>query len=209
MKTRIIPSTWINRRGRRFDAGTYASGALDARIRLEALDAPRSLLRELAVGGLSGLVNPGRIKRLWVSDPSYGRPFLSSTDILGTDISTIRYISHRAVAENPRLLISSAWILITRAGTIGRMAYARPDMDGMACTEDVLRVIPDDSLVPPGYLYAFLSGKFGTPLVTSGAYGAIIQHIEGQHIADIPIPRLGDRCCRGLSWRRHDCPRLN
>ncbi|MFY1574771.1 methylation-associated defense system restriction endonuclease subunit S MAD5 [Verrucosispora sp. WMMD703] len=191
MKTRTVPSTWVNRGGRRFDASPYASGALDARIRLETLDVPKNLLRELTVGGLSGLVNPGRIKRLWVSDPSYGRPFLSSTDILQADLSTVRHISHRAVAENPRLLIGEGWTLITRAGTIGRMAYARPDMDGMACTEDVLRVIPDVSVVPAGYLFAFLSGRFGVPLVTSGTYGAIIQHIEPQHVADIPVPRLG------------------
>jgi type I restriction enzyme S subunit len=65
-------------------------------------------------------------------------------------------------------------------------------MDGMACTEDVLRVIPDREKVPPGYLYAFLSSKFGVPLVISGTYGAIIQHIEPEHIAGLPVPRLGD-----------------
>ena len=84
------------------------------------------------------------------------------------------------------------WILITRSGSIGRMAYCRVDMDGMACTEDVMRVIPDRTKIPPGYLYAYLSSKFGVPLVVSGTYGAIIQHIEPHHIADLPVPRLGD-----------------
>ena len=71
------------------------------------------------------------------------------------------------------------------------MAYARPDMDGMACTEDVMRVIPDKALIPSGYLYAFLASKFGVPMITSATYGAIIQHIEPEHIANLPIPRLG------------------
>jgi len=30
------------------------------------------------------------------------------------------------------------------------------------------------------------------PLVISGTYGAIIQHIEPHHIAELPVPRLGD-----------------
>ena len=72
------------------------------------------------------------------------------------------------------------------------MAYARPDMDGMACSEDVLRVVPDPDRILPGYLYAFLSSKFGVPLVVGGTYGAIIQHIEPHHIANLPVPRLGE-----------------
>jgi type I restriction enzyme S subunit len=64
-------------------------------------------------------------------------------------------------------------------------------MAGLACSEHVLRVVPDESKIPAGFLYAFLSSKFGVPLVVSGTYGAIIQHIEPHHIADLPIPRLG------------------
>jgi type I restriction enzyme S subunit len=71
------------------------------------------------------------------------------------------------------------------------MAYARPDMDGMACSEHVLRVVPDVERIPPGYLYAFLSSHYGVPLVVSGTYGAIIQHIEPEHIAELPVPRFG------------------
>jgi type I restriction enzyme S subunit len=40
-------------------------------------------------------------------------------------------------------------------------------------------------------LYAFLTSKYGVPLVASGTYGAIIQHIEREHIADLPVPRFG------------------
>ena len=72
------------------------------------------------------------------------------------------------------------------------MAYARPDMDGVACSEHVMRVVPNESLIKPGYLYAYLSSRFGVPIVVSGTYGAIIQHIEPHHIAELPVPRLGD-----------------
>src|SRR5690606_17598893 len=52
-------------------------------------------------------------------------------------------------------------------------------------------VSPDPDLIKPGYLYAYLCSRFGVPLIISGTYGAIIQHIEPQHIADLPVPRLG------------------
>jgi type I restriction enzyme S subunit len=188
----VVPSSWIERSGLRLDCPPYVSGAVEARERLNALTGGCQRLCDVTRGGISGLVNAGRIKRLWVQDPAHGTPFLSSTDILKADISRLSLISNKAVAANPALIIRQGWTLITRAGTVGRMAYARPDMDGLACSEDVLRVIPDESKIPPGYLYAFLSSKYGIPLVTSGTYGAIIQHIEPEHIAGLPVPRFGE-----------------
>ena len=192
MKVKTIPSSWMRLDGRRLDCGPYMSGALEAKIRLKELRCAKDRLVDICKGGTAGLINAGRITRQWARDSTYGVPFLTSTSILQADLSDLRFISNRAVRENPKLIIHKGYTLITRAGTIGRMSYARPDMDSMACTEDVLRVIPDEKCVRSGYLYAFLSGKFGVPLVTSGTYGAIIQHIEPQHIADLPVPRLGD-----------------
>ena len=63
-------------------------------------------------------------------------------------------------------------------------------MVGMALTEHVLRVDIDPKKAPEGYVYAFLASKFGVPMVIAPTYGAIIQHIEPQHIYTLPVPRL-------------------
>lgn len=191
MKAKSVPSSWLERDGRRLDCNPYMSGALEAKVLLEGLRTVKMPLQDVCLDGRKGLVNAGRIKRQWVTDEKYGLRFLSSTDILKSDLSNLQLISKQAARANHKLQIKSEWTLITRAGTIGRMAYARPDMDGLACSEDVLRVIPDAGKIPSGYLYAFLSSKFGVPLVVGGTYGAIIQHIEPGHIADLPIPRFG------------------
>ena len=47
-------------------------------------------------------------------------------------------------------------------------------------------------MIRPGYLYAFLSSRFGVPLVCGSTYGAIVQHIEPEHIADLPVPLAPD-----------------
>ncbi|NJL57649.1 restriction endonuclease subunit S [bacterium] len=118
--------------------------------------------------------------------------FWGSTDILAADLSNLAMISKKQVKARPELLIDEGWTLITCSGTIGRMVYSRADMKGMAGSQHFMRVVPDRTKIPPGYLYAYLSSKFGVPLVVSGTYGAIIQHIEPHHIADLPVPRLGD-----------------
>lgn len=192
MKFKSIPSAWMRRDGRRFDCGPYMSGALEAKIRLEQLACRKDSLASLCVGGADGIFHAGRESRNWVDDPDAGVPFLSSSSILASDLSGLPLISKRQVASNPRFTLRRGWTLITRSGTIGRMVYARPDMDGLACSEHVMRVVPDAEKVAPGFVYAFLSSKFGVPLVTSGTYGSIIQSIEPQHIADLPVPRLGE-----------------
>jgi len=189
-QVKAVPSSWIEHNGRRLDCGPYVSGAVEAKELLHRLSARKNQLQELTAGGISGIINAGRITRLWVDDNQHGFPFLSSTDILQADLSNISYIAKSVARQNSQLLIKDRWTLITRSGTIGRMAYSRSDMNGMACTEDVLRIIPDEEKVKPGYIYAYLSSRFGVPLIISGTYGAIIQHIEPHHIADLPVPRL-------------------
>lgn len=199
MKVKTIPSTWLQRDGRRFDCGPYTSGALEAKIRLEKISAPKQMLGGLTAGGLDGIFHAGRESRAWVDSREYGVPFLSSGAILTSDLSQLPLISKHQIAANPQFTIRNGWTLITRSGTIGRMVYSRPDMDGLACSEHVMRVVPDPKKVPAGYLFAFLSSKFGVPLVTSGTYGSIIQSIEPRHIADLPVPRL----CADIEGRAH------
>lgn len=199
MKTKSVPSSWLDRDGRRLDCNPYMSGALEAKVLLESMGARKDKLQAVTRGGASGIFHAGRIKRMWVDSPEHGRPFLSSTEILQADLSNLPFISKQAVAGNPRLPLHAGWTLITRSGTVGRMAYARQDMEGYACSEHVLRVVPDAEKIPPGYLYAYLSSKFGVPLVVGGTYGAIIQHIEPEHIADLPVPRLGAK----MEWEIH------
>ncbi len=191
MKVKEVPFSWIPRSGHRLDVEPFVGGAVEARLVLESLKGEAQPLHAVTAGGMSGIVHAGRIKRQWVEDPRYGTRFLSSTDILRADLTHCSLISNKAVRSNPLLIIQKGWTLITRAGTVGRMAYSRPDMDGMACTEDVLRIVPDSAVIPSGYLFAFLNSRYGLPMVTSGTYGAIIQHIEPEHIADLPVPRLG------------------
>lgn len=191
-QVKAVPSSWIEHNGRRLDCGPYVSGAIEAKEVLSRLAFKKDKLQDLTKGGINGLVNPGRITRIWVDDPAHGYPFLSSTDILQADLSNISHIAKLVARQNSQLLIKDRWTLITRSGTVGRMAYSRSDMNGMGCTEDVLRVIPCEEKVKPGYIYAYLCSKFGVPLVISGTYGSIITHLEPHHIADLPVPRLGE-----------------
>jgi type I restriction enzyme S subunit len=193
MKATVIRSGWMQENGLRLDGGPYLSGAPEAKAILRKLTARKDRLQDVTRGRMAGIFNGPRFARAYVDDPRYGAPFLGSTDILAADLSHLPLISSKQLAGMPELIVQENWTLITCSGTVGRMAYCRRDMAGMAGSQHFMRVVPDPDRIPPGYLYAFLASRFGVPLVVSGTYGAIIQHIEPQHIADLPVPRLGHR----------------
>jgi hypothetical protein len=181
-----VNASWLAEQGFRLDASPYLSGAYEARKLLNRL-------RTEPLGRVTqNIFHAGRVSRRWVNDREHGIPFFSSVDILEGDFSYLPFVARSLTDENPRLLIERDWVLITRSGTVGRIAYARPDVNGFACSEHVLRVVGDLGLIQPGYLYAYLQSRYGVPLIAGSAYGAIIQHIEPHHIAELPVPRFGD-----------------
>lgn len=191
MIVKTIPSTWLIEEEHRLDCGPFVKGAIETRKKLQALACHKDRLVDLTYGGLSGMYHVGQDKIVWAQDGVHGMPFLRSSDILDADVTDSLFISRKQVSGNSLFQCPEGTTLITRSGTIGRMAYMRPDMTDTAISQDVLKVIPDGSKVKAGYLYTFLKSKFGLPMVTGGTFGSIIVHIEAENISDLLVPRLG------------------
>lgn len=189
---RVVRSGWLDEGGRRLDCNPYMSGALEARETLKQIKVRKDALNTLTVGHAGGIYNGPIFKRNYVESADHGVPFISSGTMLLADLSMLPLLRKKD-AQSSRLAylrLKTGMTMISCSGTIGRMTYVRPDMDGMWSSQDVLKVVPNPDRVPPGYLYAFLSSRFGVPLVVAGTYGAIIQHIEAHHIAELPVPRI-------------------
>lgn len=191
MIVKTIPSSWIIEEEHRLDCGPFVKGSIEAKKKIERSNYKKEKLVNLTLDGINGMYHVGQDKILWVSDAEHGLPFLRSADILKTDLSHQSYISKRQVANNYLFQCPAGTTLITRSGTIGKMAYCRKDMENTAISQDVLKVVPDTTRVLPGYLYAVLSSRFGLPIITGGTFGSIIVHIEAENIANLPVPRLG------------------
>lgn len=188
-----VMSSWMEDNGRRLDCNPYLSGAFEAKVILEKLSAKKEPLQNLTYGHNGGIYNGPQFVRNYVNDPKHGVPFLRGSSMLLADLSNIDFL-RRKDAESSKLSylrLEEGMTLISCSGTVGRMVYTRPDMEGIWSSQDILKVVADSDKILPGYLYAYLNSKFGVPIIASGTYGAIIQHIEPYHIADLPVPRLG------------------
>jgi hypothetical protein len=185
-----VLSSWFALNGSRLDSRPYLSGAMEARALLSHALVHKEPLQSLTKGHFGGIYNGPQFVRNYVDNEEYGVPFLTSGTMLLADLSRVGLLRKKDAFSSKLsyLRIEEGMTLITCSGTIGRMVYAGPYMNGVWSSQDILKVVPDPEKILPGYLYAYLSSRFGVPLVTEGTYGAIIQHIEPEHIADLPVP---------------------
>ncbi|MGV6825535.1 MAG: methylation-associated defense system restriction endonuclease subunit S MAD5 [bacterium] len=190
-QVKAVPSAWLQENGRRLDCGPYMSGAIEARELLKKHKTES--LESLTSGYNGGIYNGPQFVRNYVDDPAYGVPFLTTSTMLQADMTNLPMISSKDAHSTKLsyLEVKEGMTLITCSGSIGRMAYTRKDMAGCWSNQDIMKVVADQRKIKPGYLFTYLSSRFGVPIVISGTYGAIIQHIEPHHIADLPVPRLG------------------
>ncbi|MGW5752238.1 methylation-associated defense system restriction endonuclease subunit S MAD5 [Nocardia rhamnosiphila] len=182
-----VRAGWLADQGFRLDPGPFISETYAARMTL------RRVPRTEQLGDLAERIfRPGIFRRHWTVSAEHGVPFLSSADIFEADLSMLPMITKKSFDSDPKLPLEPGWTLITCSGmTAGRVTYARNEMKGYACTQDVLRVVPG-ARIPGGYLYTFLASRYGTAMIKGGIYGSSIKHIEPPHLVDIPVPRLGN-----------------
>jgi len=61
-------------------------------------------------------------------------------------------------------------------------------------THDIIRFIPQEEVV--GYAYIWLNSEYAKILLQAKAYGSVVEHIEKEHFAEIPIPLLKDNAAQ-------------
>lgn len=197
-----VRAAWIRELGCRLDAPPYVSGALEAKKILEALSVRKDNLSSLTDGYSGGIYSGPHFIRNYVDSDVHGVRFLTAGTMLLADLSTLPFLRKRDATSHKlaHLELKPGMTLISCSGTIGRTAYCRSDMEGIWGSQDVIKVNPNPNLVPAGYVFAFLSSKFGMPIVTGSTYGSIIPHLEPEHLFELPIPRFG----RSLEQKVHN-----
>lgn len=183
-----VSSKWLYENDSRLDASQYASGAIDI---IEELD--RSHLPKESLGSLCGTIwhpvqNQARtnFKRIYTK-PEHGVPFVSSRNMFDLPLRPYRWLSRR-MPKLPDLMVPEGWLVISRSGTVGNVLYVRRRLASCAITDHAIRVEPVG--IEAGYLYAFLSSRYGQPLIERGVFGSTVDELEPKHLAVIPVPML-------------------
>jgi restriction endonuclease S subunit len=174
---------WFRDGDLRLDASFHLSEGRVTRKVLEMSPLGNNKLSDVSENIFYG----GRSKRIYVDTEYFGIPFMSSSDMLKIDTSSYKFISKKLTKNLDSFLLKEGWTLISRSGTIGNTVYVNKDFENKAASEHIIRVIPNEK-ISSGYLYAFLTSRYGYALMTQGTFGAVIQHIEPDYLAQLPIP---------------------
>lgn len=152
----------------------------------------REVLREckwpiVAVAGSNGIAecyHRPRFKRIWVHNSNL--PIFQPSQLTEINPKPNSYLSHLTNTDIDALRVHQGQILLTCSGTIGNCTYVSKTLDNCIFSHDVIRINCNESY--PGYLYAFLNTKIGKALVRTNEYGAVVSHIEPEHLEQVPIP---------------------
>ncbi|AZB17517.1 restriction endonuclease subunit S [Chryseobacterium indologenes] len=191
MKIVKVKKSWLYRSDLRLDASYHLSDGVNTkRIIAELCPYPNVSLKEETSELFKGDIH----KRVYVKFPENGVMFYTASDLFKSDLNSGKYLSKKYSPHLKELELKKDWILVTRSGTLGKVFYTTSDYEGKIGTDDLLRIKPAQRNIKKGYLYAFLSSKYGYGLLTQSSYGGVVKHIEPHHIEDIDVPVLPKKC---------------
>jgi len=123
-----------------------------------------------------------------------GIGYVSAKDIFKARIAPKEALSlaHGSLLEDLKLQRNT--ILLTCSGmNLGRSVWVRSDMAGLAGSGDLIRIVPDATKAPPGFVFAFVSSRFGIAQIRKHIYGGHIRHVSPDDVAAMHVPRIGDQ----------------
>lgn len=174
-------------RGKRLEASVFD---VEARQAWDLINNNKYPITSL--GGVNGLTTSytcGRFKRIWVKKSEY--PIYQPSSIVDIKPTPDGYISKKTNVNIDSLRVHKGQILLTCSGTIGKTSLVSQTLDNAIFSHDLLR-IDCKNPVDIGYIYTYLKSKIGSQILITNKYGAVITHIESEHLDTVPIPNAPD-----------------
>lgn len=136
-----------------------------------------------------------RTENLIVSGPKDGDnvvPYYTPSAILQDRRDSVKWLdlskaTPKQLAAFDVVRVQVGDLLITRSGTIGRIAYITNALDGSIVSDDAIRVRIESERLR-AYTFAFLQSKAAQDQMRINEYGSIQQHLEPSHISGLIIP---------------------
>ena len=140
--------------------------------------------------GKDGLIKEafvrGRFKRIYVGKGE-GIPFFQPSSITEVFPKPVKYISENTDVDIEALKVKKGMLLMSVSGTIGKCSIVGKTLNDEVFSHDLLRLTGKNEC-DTGYIYAYFSTPTGQQMLQTNNYGAVIQHIEPEHLKNIIIP---------------------
>lgn len=135
--------------------------------------------------GIANVYHRGRFKRIYVEKSDY--PIFQPSQITEICPKPYLFLSEYTLTDIPALRVRKNQILMTCSGTIGKCSIVTNNLNNQIFSHDLLRITAKD-VNDTGYIYAYLKSETGQLVLLTNNYGAVIQHIEPEHLYNFKIP---------------------
>ena len=185
LKYTSVSLTEVFANNTRFDASAFNLDAKAAKYKVTHCKYGYTYL-----WGANGLVKDayvcGRFKRIYVEKSAKDIPFYLPSTITDVYPRPTKYISPKTNVDINSLKVKKGMLLMTVSGTIGKCSIVGEYLDNAVFSHDLLRLYGRGQY-DVGYIYAFFNTKIGQLVLQTNNYGAVVQHIEPDHLRNIVI----------------------
>ncbi|MGW8766466.1 restriction endonuclease subunit S [Streptomyces sp. NPDC055815] len=138
-----------------------------------------------------------------------GLPVIHPVDLVDHRLtaSPSRHVPAEEAERLRRYAVTAGDLLMTRSGTVGRVALTTPDEQGWLHGPSLIRLrVRTPESVDPQYLLAFLSSSASQEWIGRAAAGSTIQHLSMRLLAELPVrlPGLAEQRRVGRTLRALD-----
>lgn len=182
MKTAIVNSKEIAGHRFRFEGSHYLNHYAYLSLKIE-----RSKDKCVKLEDVATCFNPPVFKRQFCQDTEHAVQYFQSSDVPSLEEKSKVFI-YKGQAESLKLLVHKNDILVTGFGTIGNTRLVSRHQDGVCYANNVCRI--QSTGMSAGFIYAFMSSKYGTAQLNNNASGSVVRYIEAPGIKRTLIPHF-------------------
>jgi type I restriction enzyme S subunit len=180
-KYTTVSLTEIVEKNYRMEASVFGIEGRQARRDLERCKYP--VVNLCGTDGLATAYHRSRFKRIYVEKSDF--PIYQPSQINEIYPKPSAYISDLTPTDIDALRVRKGQVLLTCSGTIGNCTYVGKTLDNLIFSHDLIRI---EAKKYGGFIYTYLKSKNGRSIINTNNYGAVVSHIEPEHLNNIPIP---------------------
>ena len=201
MRTSSVSFEYIYRDQIRFESKFYLNDNSFNSMKIERFRNKCYLLSSVAE-----VFNPSIFKRQFCKPSPHSVQYFQSSDVPNAAEQSATFVS-KSQAESLNLLVKKDDILITGFGTIGKTRLVSKFQDGVCYANNVcrVRVKPNKKT---GFLYSFLSSKFGFSQLNKNASGSVVRYIEAPGIKKTLIPDFPENFMQEIDNKIQESARM-
>jgi type I restriction enzyme S subunit len=132
------------------------------------------------------LYQGGIFKRVFNQEGDKALKYITASDMVKTHpLDTAKDISKKFTPWVEEMTLKTNQILVSCAGSVGNAVLVNESYSGCIGSQEIIRI--EDTSIPFGYLYAYLSTPLVYQYIQSMIYGAVVPRISPDEIGRLPV----------------------